>query len=32
MDTDPEKSKRVMEAFLKMTKFDIQALQDAYAG
>lgn len=32
MDADPEKSKRVMEAFLKMTKFDIQALQEAYAG
>jgi len=32
MDGDPEKSKRVTEAFLKMTKFDIQALQEAYAG
>jgi predicted 3-demethylubiquinone-9 3-methyltransferase (glyoxalase superfamily) len=32
MDADPEKSKRVMEAFLKMTKFDIQTLQEAYAG
>jgi len=32
MNGDAEKSKRVMEAFLKMTKFDIQALQAAYAG
>ena len=32
MDADPEKSKRVMEAILKMTKFDIQALKEAYAG
>ncbi len=32
MNGDGEKSKRVTEAFLKMTKFDIQALQEAYAG
>ena len=31
-DPDPEKSKRVMEAMLKMTKIDIKALQEAYAG
>lgn len=31
-DKDPEKSNRVMQAFLKMSKFDIQALRDAYAG
>jgi predicted 3-demethylubiquinone-9 3-methyltransferase (glyoxalase superfamily) len=28
----PEKSKRVMEAMLKMKKIDIKALQEAYAG
>jgi predicted 3-demethylubiquinone-9 3-methyltransferase (glyoxalase superfamily) len=32
MNGGPEKSQRVTEAFLKMTKFDIQALQEAYAG
>jgi predicted 3-demethylubiquinone-9 3-methyltransferase (glyoxalase superfamily) len=31
-DKDPEKSQRVMQAMLKMTKMDIQALQDAYNG
>ncbi len=31
-DPDPEKSKRVMEAMLKMTKIDIPALEKAYAG
>jgi len=30
-DKDPEKSKRVMEAMLKMVKLDIQQLQQAYA-
>jgi len=30
-DQDAEKSKRVMEAMLKMKKIDIQALQQAYA-
>ena len=30
-DADPEKSKRVMEAMLKMNKIDIAALQQAYA-
>jgi predicted 3-demethylubiquinone-9 3-methyltransferase (glyoxalase superfamily) len=29
-DKDPRKSKRVMEAMLKMTKLDIKALQQAY--
>ena len=29
---DPEKSKRVMEAMLKMVKFDIKALEEAYEG
>ena len=29
-DPDPEKSKRVMTAMLKMTKMDIQGLQQAY--
>jgi predicted 3-demethylubiquinone-9 3-methyltransferase (glyoxalase superfamily) len=29
-DEDPEKSKRVMEAMLKMTKLDVQGLQRAY--
>ena len=32
MGGDAEKSQRVMETFLKMTKFDIQALQEAYEG
>lgn len=31
-DKDPEKSKRVMMAMLKMNKIDIGALQDAYEG
>jgi predicted 3-demethylubiquinone-9 3-methyltransferase (glyoxalase superfamily) len=31
-DPDPEKSKRVMEAMLKMKKIDIKALEEAYAG
>ena len=31
-DPDPEKSKRVMEAMLKMKKIDIKALQEAYVG
>jgi len=31
-DPDPEKSKRVIEAMLKMKKIDIKALQEAYAG
>jgi predicted 3-demethylubiquinone-9 3-methyltransferase (glyoxalase superfamily) len=29
-DKDPEKSKRVMQAMLKMVKLDIHALEDAY--
>jgi len=29
-DPNPEKSKRVMTAMLKMTKMDIQGLQQAY--
>jgi predicted 3-demethylubiquinone-9 3-methyltransferase (glyoxalase superfamily) len=29
---DPEKSKRVMEAMMKMVKFDIKALEEAYEG
>ena len=29
---DPEKSKRVMEAMMKMVKFDIKALEEAYQG
>ena len=29
-DKDPEKSKRVMNAMLKMDKIDIKALQEAY--
>lgn len=29
-DKDPDKSKRVMEAMLKMTKIDIKTLQQAY--
>ena len=31
-DKDPEKSKRVMDAMLKMNKIDIQALRHAYEG
>ena len=31
-DKDPQKSKRAMEAMLKMTKLDITALQRAYEG
>jgi predicted 3-demethylubiquinone-9 3-methyltransferase (glyoxalase superfamily) len=31
-DTDAEKVRRVTEAFLKMKKFDIQELKDAYGG
>ena len=31
-DKDPEKSKRVMEAMLKMDKLDIEPLQRAYEG
>jgi predicted 3-demethylubiquinone-9 3-methyltransferase (glyoxalase superfamily) len=31
-DPDPEKAKRTTEAMLTMTKFDIAALQKAYAG
>jgi predicted 3-demethylubiquinone-9 3-methyltransferase (glyoxalase superfamily) len=31
-DKDPEKSKRVMEAMLKMHKIDIEPLQRAYEG
>jgi predicted 3-demethylubiquinone-9 3-methyltransferase (glyoxalase superfamily) len=31
-DPDPGKSKRVMDAMLKMKKLDIQALQTAYRG
>ncbi|HJW89768.1 MAG TPA: VOC family protein [Anaerolineales bacterium] len=31
-DKDAEKSKRVMDAFLKMKKFDIQGLRRAYEG
>lgn len=31
-DEDPEKAKRATEAMLGMTKFDIAALQKAYAG
>ncbi len=30
LDKDPDKSKRVMEAMLKMTKIDIKKLQQAY--
>ena len=31
-DKDPEKSRRVMEAMMKMVKLDIKGLQDAYQG
>jgi len=31
-DPDPEKSQRVMNAMLEMSKIDIQGLQDAYNG
>jgi predicted 3-demethylubiquinone-9 3-methyltransferase (glyoxalase superfamily) len=31
-DPDPQKSKRVMEAMLKMTKIDIATLKQAYQG
>lgn len=31
-DTDPQKSKRVMEAMLQMTKIDIAKLKQAYEG
>lgn len=31
-DKDPRKSRKVMEAMLKMTKLDINALQQAYDG
>lgn len=31
-DSDPQKSKRVMDAMLQMHKLDIQALQKAHAG
>jgi|SRR5882672_1644905 len=31
-DSDPEKSKRVMTAMLKMTKMEIRVLQQAHAG
>ena len=31
-DKDPEKSKRVMQAVMKMTKLDIQTLKQAYDG
>ena len=31
-DKDPEKSKRVMEAMLQMTKLDIKTLKSAYEG
>jgi predicted 3-demethylubiquinone-9 3-methyltransferase (glyoxalase superfamily) len=31
-DKDPEKSKRVMMAMLKMSKIEIQKLEDAYEG
>ncbi len=30
--SDPEKSKRAMEAMMKMVKFDIKALEEAYEG
>jgi predicted 3-demethylubiquinone-9 3-methyltransferase (glyoxalase superfamily) len=31
-DPDPERSRRVMEAMLQMTKIDIAKLQQAYDG
>ncbi|MES3005619.1 MAG: VOC family protein [Patescibacteria group bacterium] len=31
-DSDPEKSERVMQAMLKMTKIDIEGLRQAYEG
>ncbi|MGH9933002.1 MAG: VOC family protein [Pyrinomonadaceae bacterium] len=31
-DKDPERSKRVMQAMLKMTRIDVEALQRAYDG
>jgi predicted 3-demethylubiquinone-9 3-methyltransferase (glyoxalase superfamily) len=31
-DKDPEKSKRVMDALLKMNKIDIQTLRQAFEG
>jgi predicted 3-demethylubiquinone-9 3-methyltransferase (glyoxalase superfamily) len=31
-DKDTNRSRRVMEAMLKMIKFDIRTLQQAYAG
>jgi hypothetical protein len=31
-DKDPQKSKRVMEAMLKMKKIDIKKLKQAYEG
>lgn len=31
-DKDPEKSKRVMQAMMKMTKIDIKTLEQAYAA
>jgi predicted 3-demethylubiquinone-9 3-methyltransferase (glyoxalase superfamily) len=31
-DPDPEKAARVTKAFLRMRKFDIQALERAYQG
>jgi predicted 3-demethylubiquinone-9 3-methyltransferase (glyoxalase superfamily) len=31
-DKDPEKSKRVMDAMLKMNKIDIKTLRQAYEG
>jgi len=30
-DNDPEKTKRAMQAMLRMVKIDIQKLQEAYA-
>ena len=31
-DSDPEKTQRVMQAMLKMTKLDVEGLKRAYAG